>query len=257
MPLQLEDNGRTRFYIKDGMMRERTVGTGDNLWRTSLAYIAYGDPVLKEGMLGCTKWITPDHVQFYRSVEQNDTTVSRDQITMFLAAMAVRGEDVKPYIKATKWKISKRYSLTLDMWLWMKAIAGNKFAKKLFFLTEVPLAKAYQLWDKLNISKKKFPSYAVHLLAWQIYSLQDNSGLKGTLGSIIVKMADDDNYLVQLLAGCEVDSSKIESVIPMTDFVWQRYKETTKVELRVLTKQEAEFNTLDVDVLNYIFSQSK
>jgi len=257
MPFQLEDNGKTRFYFKDGMMWERTVDEGDNLWRTSLAYIAYGDSALKEGMLDCTKWISPDHVQYFRSTEQNDTTVSRDQVTMFLAAMAIRGEDVKPYIKATKWRLSKRYSLTLDMWLWMKALSGNKFAKKLFFLTEVPLVKAYQLWDKLNISKNKFPSYAVHLLAWQIYSLEDNSNLKDRLGYIVAKMADDDNYLVQLLTGHCVDSSKIENVIPMTDFVWQRYKKTTKVELRPLTDEEAEFNTLDVDVLNYIFNQSK
>jgi len=256
MPFQLEDNGKTRFYFKDGMLWERSVDEGDNLWRTSLAYIAYGNPELKEGMLECTEWVDSNHVQYYRSTYKNDTTVSRDQVTMFLAAMAIRGEDVKPYIKATKWRLSKRYSLTLDMWLWMKALGGSKFAKKLFFLTEVPIVKAYRLWDKLNISKNKFPSYAVHLLAWQIYSLEDNSNLKENLGNTVAKMADDDNYLVQLLAGCDVDQSKIDSVVPMTDFVWQRYKETTRVDIRLLTEEEAEFNTLDMDVLNYIFNQS-
>jgi len=257
MPLQLEDNGKTRFYVKDGMFRERTIGAGDNLWRTSLAYIAYADPVLKEGMLGCTKWISPKHVQYYRSVNQDDNNVSRDQVTMFLASMAIRGEDVKPYIKATKWKLSKRYSLTLDMWLWMKALGGNKFAKKIFYLTEVPIVKIYQFWDKLKISKNRFPSYALHLLAWQLYALDNDFGSKNALGYTIVKMADDDNYLLQLLAGCDVDQSKIDSVIPMTDFIWQRYKESTKVELRPLTEEEAEFNTFDVDILKYIYLQNR
>ena len=250
----LEDNGKINFYFKDGMMWERTHDSGDNLWRTSLAYIAYGHPALKEGMMNCTRWIDKNHIRFYRSVEQTDENVSRDQITMFLVALALRGEDVKKYTKAIKWKLSKRYSLTPDMWLWLKALGGNKIARTLFYLIEIPIVKVYQLWNKSNISKNKFPAYAVHLLAWQIYALENNSNMKQTIGSAVVKMADKENYLIRLLCCHKVSKEEIEQVKPHTDFIWQRYRDD--FYLRELTEEEAEFNTLDVDVLKAIYYET-
>jgi hypothetical protein len=252
MALLLQDNSKTRFYFKDGMMRERTIDDGDNLWRTSLAYIAYGHPALKEGMLRCLYWYNPDHVQFYRSVEHTDRDVSRDQITMFLAALAVKGESLDKYVKAIKWKISSKYSLTMDMWLWMKALTGGNAAKKRFFRLEIPVVSAYLLWNASNISKQKFPSYAVHLLAWQIFSLNDNSDWKKKLSSLVLKLADEDNYLVRLLLGFEVDKQQVDFVKPMTDFIWQRYRNDSN--LRLLTPEEAEFNTLDKDVLTEVYN---
>lgn len=255
-PLQLKDDGKTRFYVENGMMRERTHDSGDNLWRTSIAFITYKDPVLKDGMLSCTKWISPKHVQYYRSFEQTDTDVSRDQVTMFLVAMALSGEDVNKYLKATKWKLSKRFSLTIDMWLWMKALGGNKFAQKMFFVTQIPIAKIYHLWNQSGLSKKKFPAYASHLLAWQIYALNDDSKYQKSLGEIVMKLADDDNYLVKLLLDLPVSKEQVENVKPTTDFKWQRNKSEKAKYCRELSPKEAEFNTIDVDVLKVIFSES-
>ena len=34
MAFLLKDNGKTRFYVENGMFRERTHDNGDNLWRT-------------------------------------------------------------------------------------------------------------------------------------------------------------------------------------------------------------------------------
>lgn len=252
-----EDNRKTNFYFKDGMLWERGIDGADNLWRTSLAYIAYGYPVLKEGMINCTRWIKPKQVQYYRTTYQHDNNVSRDQVTMFLAAMAIMGEDVKPYIKATKWKLSERHRLTLDMWLWMKALGGSKLARKLFFLIEIPLTKMNYVWNKSKFSKHIYPGYAAHLLAWQIYALNTHTNQSMTLGSTVVKIIDEDNYLVQLLLGYEVSPDKIKSVKPRTDFVWQRYKISTKSYLRPLTKEEAEYNALDVDVLNAIYHRER
>lgn len=252
MGLSLTDNGKTWNYFKNGMMRERHSGDGDNLWRTSLAYVAYKNYTLLQGMLACTKWITPDHVRYYRSTEQNDEDVSRDQITMFLVAMSLNGHDVSKYIKSTKWKISKRYSLDPDMWLWMRALKGKKLNKILFFLYEIPIAKIYQLFNRTGISKLRFPSYAIHLFAWQIYSLNSDSRLKRILSDIVVDMADEENYLVQLLLGYDVPKSDIDSVIPQTDFIWQRFRNDSP-NIRPLTPEEAEFNTLDVDVLKEIY----
>jgi hypothetical protein len=189
-------------------------------------------------------------------VEQTDENVSRDQVTMFLVAMALNGEEVKKYTKATKWKLSKRYKLTVDMWLWMKALGGNKLAEKMFFITQIPIAKAYQLWNKSNISKNKFPSYAVHLLAWQIYSLNSDSKYNASLCSIVEKMADEDNYLVRLLLGFPVSQQEVDGVKPETGFQWQRDKYDKGSHIRELTPEEAEFNTLDVDVLKAIFLES-
>jgi len=255
-PILLKDNGKTRFYVENGMMRERTHDSGDNLWRTSIAYITYKDQAFKEGMINCTRWISPKHVQYYRSVEQNDEDVSRDQVTMFLVAMALNGEDVNKYIKATKWKLSKRFSLTIDMWLWMKALGGSKFAQKMFFVIQIPIAKTYHLWNKSGFSKKKFPAYASHLLAWQIYALNDDSKYQKSLSDIVSKLADDDNYLVRLLLDLTVNKEQVENVKPTTDFKWQRNKGEKEKYCRELTPEEAEFNTIDVDVLKTIFSAS-
>ncbi len=238
-PLQLKDNGKTRFYVENGMMRERSHDSGDNLWRTSIAYIAYKDPALKDGMLSCTRWISPKHVQYYRSVEQTDTDVSRDQVTMFLVAMALNGEDVKKYIKATKWKLSERFSLTIDMWLWMKALGGSKFAQKMFFVTQIPIAKVYHLWNKSGLSKKKFPAYASHLLAWQIYALNDGTKYQKSLSEIVSKLADDDNYLVSLLLDLPVSKEQVEKVRPTTDFQWQRNKSEKAKYCRELTSRRS------------------
>jgi hypothetical protein len=256
MGLLLEDNGKTWFFLRDGMMRERNAGDGDNLWRTSLAYIAYKNDTLKKGMLDCTEWISDKQVKYYRSTEKTDDDVSRDQVTMFLVAMALNGEDVSKYIKATGWRLSNRYTLTVDMWLWMKALQGNKLARKLFFLAEIPIAKMYQIINKNKIlNKHKFPSYALHMLAWQVFSLKSESHQKDILADIILSMADPENYLIRLLAGCEVSREEIETVVPHTDFIWQRYRKESP-NLRPLTPEEAEFNTLDVDVLNAVFISS-
>lgn len=254
MPLSIEDNGKINCYFQNWMMRERNISNGDNLWRTSLAYIAYGHESLFEGMLKCQVWKGKNHVQFYRSSEQNDNDVSRDQITMFLAALAVRGKDIKKQVKGIKWKISQKYSLTYDMWLWMQALKGGEISKMQFFLIQIPIIRAASFWNRTKLSKEKYPAYALHLLAWQIYSLKSNSRLKWRLASMVVRMADEDNLLIRLLLGYKITEKEIDSIYPQNDFVWQRYKSDTKAVLRPLTEEEAEFNTLDIDVLNYIYN---
>lgn len=249
-----EDNGKTYYYFENGMMRDRTADNGDNLWRTSLAYIAYKNPVLEEGMQRCLRWIGPHHVQFYRSVEKENNDVSRDQIIMFLSALKYHDHEIKKYVKATKWKISDKYRLTPDMWLWMRAAAGNRFARRLYYFTQWTVVKAAHFWNGLNISKRKFPAYTLHLVAWQVYTMDGNPAIKRRINDILVDMADDENYLVRLLAGYEVSRSDVESVEPMTDFIWQRYRYSTdKIILRKLTSEEAEYNALDVDVLKAVY----
>lgn len=251
-----KDNGKTRFYFENGMFRERTHDNGDNLWRTSLAYIAYDDSVLLAGMLACTKWIGKNKVRYYRSFENDDESVSRDQVTMFLVAMAEGGKDVKKHVKATPWRLSKKYTLTPDMWLWMRALGGSHVARSLFYTIEIPIVKFYQLWNKRKSTKGRFPSYGLHLLAWQVYALKQNSNLDHTLRSIILKMTPEDNLLIRLLM-CEcVSQSDIDAVVPKTDFQWQR-DAYTKAEVRPLTKEEAEYNTLDVDILQTMFNKAK
>ncbi|MCB0807297.1 MAG: hypothetical protein KDC05_15980 [Bacteroidales bacterium] len=250
-----DDNGKTYYYFSDGMMRDRTADNGDNLWRTSLAYIAYNHPDLREGMLRCLKWTGEDKVQFYRSVEQDKNDVSRDQITMFLAAMKYHGHDIKKIVKATPYKISDKYKLTPDMWLWMRAAAGSTLARRLFYMIEWPVVKVYQLWNKSNISKRKFPAYALHLLAWQLYVLDGNASIKRSIQNMVEDMGDEENYLVKLLSEQQVTEPQVDSVTPHTDFIWQRYRQTANVNLRPLTPEEAEFNTLDVDVLKAVFER--
>lgn len=60
------------FDIQDKMMYEhgwpwsaksgeRNVGLGDALWRTGLAYIAWKDEDIKEGIIGCFRKVKINH----------------------------------------------------------------------------------------------------------------------------------------------------------------------------------------------------
>jgi hypothetical protein len=69
-------------------------------------------------------------------------------------------------------------------------------------------------------------------------------------------MADEDNYLVRLLLGFPVSQQEIDGVNPETGFQWQRDKYDQGPHIRELTPEEAEFNTLDVDVLKAVFLES-
>lgn len=98
-------------------------GEPDALIRTARAYLAYGDPILKEGILSCYQLEKDGHYQACRCFPDiGKEDVSRDQTIGSLSALFIRGDlgDFKRIGPKLRWKLSKRYSQGLGMWLWLR-----------------------------------------------------------------------------------------------------------------------------------------
>jgi len=118
---------------------ERNVGFGDALWRTSLAYIAWKDPEIKKGILGCFRKVKRgSHFkkEFYQPMRATgrygEDDVSRDQVTMAFAALKVNGdlEELEELASKTPYRLSRRMRMTGDMWLWVKSLYSKN--KKIY-----------------------------------------------------------------------------------------------------------------------------
>jgi hypothetical protein len=98
-------------------------GEPDALLRTARAYIAYKQPVLKEGILSCYKKESDGHYQAYRCAPDiGAEDVSRDQTTGSLAALFINGdktefEEIGPKLR---FRLSKRFLQGPGMWLWLR-----------------------------------------------------------------------------------------------------------------------------------------
>ena len=137
------------FCTEDKMMYEhawewakkeghRNIGEGDALWRTGLAYIAWKDPEMKEGILGCYRkfggnyHFKKEKYQASRATGRHgEDDVSRDQVIMSLAALHVNEDyvDLEEIAGKLPYKLSRRFIMTPGMWSWVKLFAGSKWKK--------------------------------------------------------------------------------------------------------------------------------
>ena len=113
-------------------------GEGDCLWRTGLAYITWKEPLMKEGILECYRYVkSGPHFKkpFYQASRHtgrhDEDDVTRDQVIMSLAALHVN-EDYKELAEiASKlpYKLSRKYKMTPGLWSWCRLFAGTKWKK--------------------------------------------------------------------------------------------------------------------------------
>lgn len=125
-----QDTNTYRYFnSKNKMMMERSEpwetgdGRGDALLRTGRAYIAYGHPDIKEGILSCYKLESDGHYQAYRCAPNyGKDDVSRDQTTGSLTALIINGddEDARRLASKLRYHLSKRFVQGPGMWLWIK-----------------------------------------------------------------------------------------------------------------------------------------
>jgi len=135
-------------------------GEYDALFRSGLAYIAYGDEDIKQGILNCFRpYIIGEdrkieHTKYQASRASNrfgEDDVSRDQIILALAALEYNGdiEEVQEIASRLSFRVSKRFLMTPVMWFWVKYLAtrDEKWKKRyaiiqtLELLYQVPLTK--------------------------------------------------------------------------------------------------------------------
>lgn len=109
-------------------------GKGDGLYRTSLAYIAYGDKVLKESILSSFREFTMINKSHRNCVQgarapfrHREDDFSRDQYILAISALYLRGDhnEVLDITSKIPYRLSRRFRMTPTLWCWTKYLQGK------------------------------------------------------------------------------------------------------------------------------------
>lgn len=197
-------------------------GKGDALWRTSLAFICY--PWKQDLYLGVHRCLT-------RPPRRHPTLpkgeCSRDQILMAIVALEITGYLLPEYEYRFCPDVTMR-----DVWLWYKGIKGSSICRLLWRFIAF-----FTVWF--------MPGYAVHLWAWQVYTLPGKKPILSRIGRLV---SHKDNKLISLLMGKKVN---VEDYIPHNDFMWQRNNRGS-VKMSDLIETPDEKYPIDLDILKVI-----
>lgn len=320
-----QDSDTYRFFKKDiKMMLEKPegwqegYGEADALFRTSISYMAYGGPILKEGVLSCFTKIQNGKKYYYQGARcyprKGEEDVSRDQTILALSSLKFNDniEELNEIGRNLRYRLSKRFIMTPALWIWIRMICtDNKFYNTLFGLMEIiellpsvlwnkilrkilgynkeysmkwymdfdPTTGLWHNWDEKGwiftpnvdwanngyklycanqkrlsescmlrfMDKTEFPEYAAHLGSWMI-SFMQNGFLKKILQKIMRWNIEEENYLLNMLMGSDVDIQKIDEYKPMWQFRWSsRFNGTYYT--KYLDKDDAKYNVTDKDIL--------
>lgn len=259
----------------------------DSIGTNCLGYITYGYEPFINAVKNCyvDKGTYIEAFRHPSFINLTPNTMSRDHIiyTLVLMKYAKEEEFLKNLAKKLKWKISDRYSFTLEIWLWMKGIAGNKFYMLLYYLLDIPLMTINVLWNKLikklgnfgseipqnkynplsasQISKKQlflrkliYPIYALHEKGFMMYVSPNCLGktIIKKLGAIDVY---NENYLLKLLFGKNVTEEEVNNYLPSTAWRWDTaLNNINDRDVKIITNpKRLEANVLDVDLLKTIY----
>lgn len=297
-----------RWFVQDNMMLRRDFdweqnpdhGKGDALSCTGQAYCAYGHPVLKKGILSCFVPIYgikvaeneyKAYLQTYRYPDSGEGfyDVSRDAVCNALIGLWFNRDmaDFKRISDGIRWRLSKRYTQTIDMWLWHRSIATNNrvyaalfssmsIFNNLFCAGLNSLVRVISGFKTVNqkdfkavpraelnrfkricrdIINKVKPTYSICQHAFQTYSTPQNifKWLHKKVGLLLVEKS---NYVCRLLFGGKVNARDVRAYKCMDGFRWsRRLDESTNIDLNIASKGEVRFNALDRDILIQLFNK--
>jgi len=264
-------------------------GKGDSLWRTSVAYITYGDEDLLKGITQCFRkfdMINKKDKYWYQvsrsSNRYSEDDVSRDQTIMALTALKLRGQDkiLKEITKHLPYKLSRRFNMTPTMWFWVKYLeTDNKWYSGLYqtaqfieHLVEIPITKMFRRFAGLHKKKPiedlcnkntlkykiydavEYPSYGVHLASWLYYTSYKNTFISWLNKKLFSWEIEEDNYILQQLIGNDVKKEDIDSYRMMSNWRGSVRLNGDHYQLRYLDDSECEFNALDKDMMNTLYN---
>ena len=254
-------------YDTDGLLHPEKHNA---LHRTSLALITYKDPDLLEGVKNCFRKFDminyPKDKYWYQACRCNprmwEDDVSRDQTIMALVSLyIVEKGSAKEIASHLPWKLSRRFNQVPSMWFWVKWIANGKkinlWLFNLIFLVEILFSFIFSwIGIGLNIKGLVYPYYALHLSAWQLHIVPKNWMTKITQKILLtlLKNRDSENFFLRKLLGDKSVSKKdFEGYKPMNSWRWEVYLKWTGRNMRQLTTEESVANTMDVDIIDYLF----
>jgi hypothetical protein len=263
-------------------------GKGDCIGRTVLSGIAYKNLHKRlPSLYRCLESTNPFKLTRHPSMHVND--VSRDHVTYFIIANKLVGDMENLSNYKIPWRLSQYYTQTIDMWLWIRTLAGSKFYSVLFYILQSTLLVLAIIWQKslrwiagfrpertqsewssiMNVYSLTpfqlrirellglfYPMYSLHILAWQLYVLPDSS-MNRLIKRLMRLIVDRENLLVSMLIGRKVSLEQIEAYKPMNSYRWStRLDETNDRDIYVLNDPKLyEFNAYDKDILYTIYNQ--
>jgi len=262
-------------------------GESDSLWRSGISYITYGSKDILSGLLSSFRLRSDGKYQACRCNPQiGEDDVSRDQVILSMVALKIRNRSDLYYIaRQLPYKLSKRYNMTPNLWLWLRGITGSKisdYLNQLFMIFELSINILLNKFIKSQIKpieydqteldyrlehygegkirgellntkwkrflwKIEFPGYGLHLSMWMVY-VSRNSFLKRILQKLILTDADSNNLLAKILCGETVTDTEIEQYKPMEEWRWsQRMTDLTRT--RLVPNKNIGSHSIDKDIL--------
>jgi hypothetical protein len=279
-------------------------GKGDAIGRTFDAYYVYRDKRFIEAIKKCwvkvpTKngyyWQGYRYPSYASGEEKEPVGLSRDHTLYTVLSFMESGmsdKDLKEFVTHIPWKISKSFSQTIDLWLWMRAQSGIWWAKILTPIVSIPVLSISVLinkfiykfapfeeemhqdefytidnsakdpkWDKW--SKFLFPSYAMAQTAWQL-SYAKPGLYKSVMSWLLLQITPKHNYVMRLLLNDKNVPTKeqVYGFKPMMGGRWTGILNPyiNDRDLHIMTKEQypnldtlTRANNLEVDIVRVVY----
>lgn len=290
-------------------------GKGDCIGRNFDAYFCYEDEKFIEGIKNCWFKVNYEYSnnkfkRFFQKIlrrnkkyyyqgyrhptKEQNAGLSRDHTTNTILAYYLSGmpeEELKEFVTHLRWRISKFARFVPDMWLWVRAIAGFKWAKILYSLIILPTSLFYMInnkiiykianfkkeadqitWDekikkqkpdksKYKLKKSLFPAFALKQQAWVLYFLKENFLLKLTK-KIFLKINSRYNYVIKMLLGDYNSFSKedVYNYKPMTKGRWSAVLERDILyrDVKIIKDEKLiKYNNIDAEMVRKLYEERK
>lgn len=292
MPLNKIDNGKTFWFFDENQMilerlpwENNAGGKGDASGRNAFAYICWPNQTwLKQTFMQCVKQQDDTFVQFYRYPNEGADSMSRDHVGAIILALYINRdyEELDWILNNLPFRLSRKYTQTIDFWCWQKAlkfrntikgsIFGNLFLviNLLMFTFVVPYnwivrkilgirqVNFYDAEPQLNffekgswkwkLNKTIYPHFALFLLAWQVKTMQ-SSWLRLIVQRLL--RCDSGNLVIDAVLGKKITKEQYEAFEPLTSFIWARRLESTDDVF--IVPNENEENDLNKGMLDYLY----
>lgn len=258
----------------------------DGIGRNAFAYICWPNQTfLKQTLLECVKMQDNGFVQLYRYPGKGADDMSRDHVGAIILALYLNKdeEELKFILDNLPWRISRKYTQTIDFWLWQKALRLKKWRyliSQLFFILNLIMFLFVIPWNflmrqilgiykipikQMNMpeefveftgwrkwaEKSIYPHFSLFLLAWQIKSLP-NGILKWILQRLL--RVESRNIVIDAVLGKKLTKEDYETFQPTTSFIWASPMDSTvRAYFAPMSEEQSKFNDLNKGMIDYLY----
>ena len=272
--------------------------TQDGLGRNAFLYINYPNQKwLKESILRCIKQRDDSFIQFYRYPGKGADHQSRDHVAAVILALYLNKDwkDLEFILDNLPWRISRRYTQTIDFWLWQRTLRFelkqkhriknllsytwlflillqsvlvvpiNFIIRKLLHirvlnLEDFPNDNVQQFKGSLKktLSKLIYPQFSLFTLTFQLKTIKKGSLINKLIRMILYQDINKENNLVlnYLLTNNPITTTQYNKYKGLTSFIWSRRLDTTdEVYINKMNQSQKQYNDINKSMLDYCYLQ--